>query len=166
VIVDTDWTASKNEVVRLVLPETSTKPLTACISKEPVLGVAQRQILGRGGGVPRSQGGQIAGRAGGHVRWRARPGGVPNKATLEAKQACAEIVDDPHYRVMLIEWARTGALPPAVETMLWYYAKGKPKETIEHQDRRDVATTSDAELESALRLSMEKLGYKVIPVAE
>lgn len=61
-----------------------------------------------------------------------RPKGSKNKATIEAKKACAEIVDDPAYRENLIERARNGKLAPAIEAMLWHYAKGKPKEYIEH----------------------------------
>ncbi len=32
----------------------------------------------------------------------------------------------------LLAAARARKLAPAVETMLWYYAKGKPKEQFEH----------------------------------
>lgn len=59
-----------------------------------------------------------------------RPPGVPNKATLEAKEACSGLVDDPAYRKRLRRRLLAGKLAPAVETMLWHYAKGKPKETV------------------------------------
>ena len=65
-----------------------------------------------------------------------RPPGVPNKATIEAKQVCSELVDNPDYRERLKARLIAGKLPPAVETMLWYYAKGKPKEVLEVEDRR------------------------------
>ena len=61
-----------------------------------------------------------------------RKKGVPNKATVEVRAACVAIVDDPHYRTKLLARARAGALPPAVECMLWHYAKGKPKDRVEH----------------------------------
>ena len=112
--------------------------------------MADRKPCGRPKGTPKTGG---------------RQRGTPNKATVEAKQACAEIVDDPQYRARLVERARAGALAPAVETMLWHYAKGRPREIIEHHQARDVAAMSDGELESALRASMEKLGYRVIPAA-
>ncbi len=32
----------------------------------------------------------------------------------------------------LLARARAGTLPPAVECMLWHYAKGKPKDRVEH----------------------------------
>ena len=55
-----------------------------------------------------------------------RKKGVPNKATAEVRAACVAIVDDPQYRKKLLARARAGTLPPAVECMLWHYAKGKP----------------------------------------
>jgi hypothetical protein len=60
-----------------------------------------------------------------------RPPGRLNNATIEVKEACAKLVDDPIYRERLKARLIAGKLPPAVETMLWFYAKGKPKEQIE-----------------------------------
>lgn len=59
-----------------------------------------------------------------------RPKGLPNIATVEAREAAAQLVDDPAYREALKERLIAGRCHAAVETMLWYYAKGKPKETI------------------------------------
>ena len=56
--------------------------------------------------------------------------GTPNKATAEAQQAAAAIVDDPQYRQQLKDRALKGELPPAIETMLWHYAHGKPPEEL------------------------------------
>lgn len=50
---------------------------------------------------------------------------------MEAKAACSEIVDDPVYRKNFIRRARTGKLPPAVETMIRHHTKGKPTEHVE-----------------------------------
>ena len=60
-----------------------------------------------------------------------RPKGVSNKATIEARQACAELVDDPAYRATLKARLVAGTLSPAVECLIWYYAKGKPKEQLD-----------------------------------
>jgi hypothetical protein len=60
-----------------------------------------------------------------------RPKGTPNKATVEAKAACAALVDDPAYREALAKRLRAGKLSPAMECMLWHYAKGKPREHVE-----------------------------------
>jgi hypothetical protein len=57
--------------------------------------------------------------------------GTPNKATVEAKTVCNRLVDDPVYQATLQRRLRAGKLAPAVECMLWHYAKGKPKEQIE-----------------------------------
>ncbi len=53
--------------------------------------------------------------------------GVQNKVTVEARQAAAEIVDNPDYRAALKARAFAGRLAPAVEVMLWHYAHGAPK---------------------------------------
>ena len=66
--------------------------------------------------------------------------GVPNQATVEAKQACAAIVDDPTYRRNLAARARAGALArAAMECMLWHNAHGKPKERVDHRQTVSLA---------------------------
>jgi hypothetical protein len=67
-----------------------------------------------------------------------RPKGVPNKATREAKEFCASVVDDPDYQATIRRRAMRGQLAPAVECMLWYYAKGKPKEQLEHSGQQNI----------------------------
>lgn len=58
-----------------------------------------------------------------------RPRGLPNKVTSEAKAACNEIVDDPVYRAALIQRMVDGTAG-SMEPIVWYYAKGKPKEQL------------------------------------
>jgi len=62
---------------------------------------------------------------------KGRPAGVPNKVTTEAKIACNELVDDPVYRAKLKKDLQARLVRPSIESMLWYYAKGKPKERVE-----------------------------------
>ena len=57
--------------------------------------------------------------------------GTPNKVTAEARTVCAAILDDPTYRTNLTARARAGTLAPAVEAMLWHYAFGKPKDSLD-----------------------------------
>ena len=57
--------------------------------------------------------------------------GTPNKVTAEVRVVCAAILDDPTYRTNLTARARAGTLAPAVEAMLWHYAFGKPRESLE-----------------------------------
>ena len=59
-----------------------------------------------------------------------RPKGRANKATLEAKEFALSIVDDPLYQQSIRGRALNGELAPALEAMLWHYAKGKPKEQV------------------------------------
>jgi hypothetical protein len=60
-----------------------------------------------------------------------RPRGSRNKSKIEAEAAARLVVEDPAYRKTLIDRARACELPPAVETMLWHYAHGKPVERHE-----------------------------------
>jgi hypothetical protein len=80
-----------------------------------------------------------------------RPKGTPNKATVEAKLACSELVDDPAYRAKLRKRLLAGKLPPLLESMLWYYAKGKPKETVDMTGAVALAGLTDAELQARIR---------------
>ena len=71
-----------------------------------------------------------------------RPKGTPNKASLAAKEFCASVVDDPVYQAGIRRRALTGKLSPVVECMIWYYAKGKPKEMMSVQGRLVVSWQS------------------------
>ena len=71
------------------------------------------------------------GRKKGTPKTGGRQRGTPNKATVEVKEVCATIVEDPRYRARLLARARAGELPAAVECMLWYYRFGKPRERFE-----------------------------------
>lgn len=71
-----------------------------------------------------------------------RPGSL-NKATTEAKVACAALVDDPEYRRHLGARLRAGTLSPAVECMLWHYAKGKPKDEMQSDQHLTISWQDD-----------------------
>ena len=60
-----------------------------------------------------------------------RKKGVPNKATIEVKEASRKLVDDPGYRLKLQKRLLEGKLAPAVECMLWHYAHGKPPDRLQ-----------------------------------
>ena len=104
------------------------------------------------------------GRVKGTRKTGGRKKGTPNKATVEAKAACAAIVDDPVYRRKLKAAALARELPPVVETMLWHYAKGKPKERVEHSGHLELANLesikgmSDEEIVVALRVLKKLAG--------
>jgi hypothetical protein len=62
-----------------------------------------------------------------------RPGRLPgqrNEVTTEVKIAAQQIVDDKIYRANLLIAMRNREVAPGVEQMLWYFAKGKPKDTV------------------------------------
>jgi hypothetical protein len=65
--------------------------------------------------------------------------------TVEAKHACAELVDNPQYRARLEQRLLAGKLAPALECMLWYYAKGKPRDELQ------VTGTDGGPLEIVIR---------------
>jgi hypothetical protein len=49
------------------------------------------------------------------------------------ERRAAEMVDNPKYRAKLLRRMLGGKIAPPIELMLWYYAHGKPKETIAHE---------------------------------
>jgi hypothetical protein len=84
--------------------------------------------------------------------------GVPNKVTVEVRAAAEALVDDPAYRAKLSRDLRRRKVAPPIEAMLWYYAKGKPKETIEHHGSLQLSTLTDAELKARAAELIAKLG--------
>jgi hypothetical protein len=60
-----------------------------------------------------------------------RKKGSENKITAEVKAICLAMVSKPDYLTELEVRLREGKLPPPIEKMLWEYAYGKPKETLE-----------------------------------
>jgi hypothetical protein len=75
----------------------------------------------RGPGKPFEKGDRRAG----------RPKGRLNETTIEVRQLARELIEDSEYRANLRARLITGECSPPVETMLWHYAYGKPKESIE-----------------------------------
>jgi hypothetical protein len=72
---------------------------------------------------------------------------IPSRA---AKLTCLEMVEDPLYRKQLLLDLRARRVRPAVECMLWYYAKGKPKELVEHSGtlslQQELSALTDEQL--------------------
>lgn len=60
-----------------------------------------------------------------------RPKGRLNNATLEARQFAHGLVSSRAYRDNLKSRLMAGTLPPALESMLFHYAYGKPPEKVE-----------------------------------
>lgn len=60
-----------------------------------------------------------------------RPAGVPNKATQEVKALCQRLVEDPVYQAGFVVRLNDGKLAPQLEALVWHYAYGKPKESVD-----------------------------------
>lgn len=74
------------------------------------------------------------------------------------KLDCLQMIEDPIYRKKLMADLRLRKLRPAVECMLWYYAKGKPKEMVEHSGtlslQQELSALTDEQLrERALEVA-------------
>jgi hypothetical protein len=66
-----------------------------------------------------------------------RQSGTPNKATSEIREAARLLLDDPEYRRSLRTRLISGKAGP-IETLLFHYAYGKPKETVEQTGEQRV----------------------------
>ena len=63
--------------------------------------------------------------------------------------------DDPAYRRSLGRRLRTGKLSPAMECLLWYYAKGKPKEEV--QSNQQITVTWQESVTERLKDARKRL---------
>lgn len=64
------------------------------------------------------------------AKGKGRPKGRPNKVTLEVREAARRLIEDDGYVAALkvrLEEGKAGAMEPVI----WYYAYGKPKESLE-----------------------------------
>jgi hypothetical protein len=77
--------------------------------------------------------------------------------TAEARAAATLLVDDPAYREKLLKDLRQRKLAPAVECMLWSYAKGKPVERQEVGTPGEFSHVSKEELKAILMEEAAKL---------
>ena len=76
---------------------------------------------------------------------------TPRRMTLlrrnEARDFSLNVIRSDAYRESVRARAAKGTLPPAIETMLWHYAYGKPAEQVVIRDeRRDLSNLSEEEL--------------------
>ena len=69
----------------------------------------------------------------GRAKTGGRQKGIQNRATLEGREFCRSIVDDPVYRDSLKARMISGSVSPGVEGMVWDRAYGKVKEVVEHK---------------------------------
>jgi hypothetical protein len=89
-----------------------------------------------------------------------RQKGTPNKATTEAKAFCSSIVDSPAYQNMLRQRAIEGKLAPAVECLVWAYAKGRPVDHVKLNatvTSEQIAGWSDEQLKTQMQELLAKM---------
>jgi len=89
-----------------------------------------------------------------------RKPGVPNKASQEAKEVCARMVDNPRYLERLEARLVAGKLPPAIEALIWHYAKGKPKDTLQVEGQLGVDVTH---IRESLASRIARLAERIKP---
>lgn len=75
-----------------------------------------------------------------------RPKGGKSRNTVETQEFCAGIIEDPVYLAALATRMRKGRCAPAVECLVWYYARGKPKEMMSVQGRLMVSWQSSSDV--------------------
>ncbi len=73
-----------------------------------------------------------------------RPKGSPNKRTGEARELARKFATDPVYQQRLLQRLRAGKAG-SMEPVPWYYAYGKPKDSVAHTF--DLSKLSDEELD-------------------
>lgn len=62
---------------------------------------------------------------------RGRPKGALNRVTIEVRDFAKNMIERPEYAASLQERIDAGKAPH-METVLFAYAYGKPRETVEH----------------------------------
>ncbi len=73
-----------------------------------------------------------------------RPKGAENKRTKEARELARKFATDKIYQKRLLERLRAGEAG-SMEVTVWYYAYGKPKESLTHTF--NLSKLSDEELD-------------------
>ena len=93
---------------------------------------------------------------------RGRTRGTQRRSTIEVREVCSRLVDDPEYREALRRRMIAGT-PGAVETLLWHYAKGRPVDRVEQGAPGAFSALTDDELRAKLEGAIANL--KVSPAA-
>ena len=71
------------------------------------------------------------------TRYGGRGKGTPNKVTREVRALAQDLVGDSLYQGRLRQRLVEGELPAALESMLWAYAWGKPRDKVEGSGGRE-----------------------------
>ena len=90
---------------------------------------------------------------------RGRTPGTQTRRTIEAREVCGLLVDDPEYREALRRRMINGTAG-AVEVLIWHYAKGKPVKKVETGPPGAFAELTDEELKLRLLAALATLPTK------
>ena len=99
----------------------------------------------------------LPGRKKGSQKTGGRQKGTPNKVTREARDIANGLIDDPRYIRKLSRDFRTRKVNPAIESMVWYYGKGKPPEGLDVTNKVDMPGLTARMEKAAKRMSMQEL---------
>ena len=81
-----------------------------------------------------------------------RPKGSLNQRTIEAKALARQLVSNPTYLQNLQTALENRTVDTSIEAMIWHYAYGKPKESVEIQYDFEALTTKEViQLEGMLK---------------
>jgi hypothetical protein len=81
---------------------------------------------------------------------RGRTPGTQRRRTIEVRDVCNELIDDPDYRDALRRRLIAGTAG-GVEILMWHYAKGKPVDRVETGLPGAFTDITNEELKSRLR---------------
>lgn len=96
----------------------------------------------------------------------ARPPSAPwyvgyNGATVntrqEAQRFCRDICSSAEYQTKFRERAVKGELPAAIESLMWYYAYGKPPEQVDLNVSADMSSMTTEQLQLVMREALTSL---------
>ena len=84
-----------------------------------------------------------------------RPG-TQNRRTIEVREVCSRLVEDPIYLESLRRRMIAGTAG-AMEPLMWFYAKGKPVDRVETGPPGAFAELTNDELRARLRQALAVL---------
>jgi hypothetical protein len=87
---------------------------------------------------------------------RGRTPGTLTRKTIEVREICNRLVDDPEYREALRTRMIAGTAG-GVEILVWHYAKGKPVDRVETGPAGAFERLSTEELRERLELALRSL---------
>lgn len=87
---------------------------------------------------------------------RGRTPGTLTRKTIEVREVCNRLVDDPDYLEALRKRMISGTAG-GVEILIWHYAKGKPVDRVETGTPGAFAALPNEELKKRLLKAMDAL---------